>query len=528
MTAYRFLITFCLIATMLMLTPLASVGFADNHEETLASKETDSFEDDEGLSGFDEEGDDGFSGFDEESDDESGFGEGGGFGEIEVNLDDIDLSATEPSAVTFGGFIKEEVDYSHAYDDPDYSKIRTTLNLNLDWKIADDWKAKIIWNGFYDYSYAHRGRDEFTDETLETYESESELRETFVDGDLTNWFRIKFGRQIIAWGQSEASQITDVANPRDLRELGMVDLEDSRVPVTATKLSFLFGSLELNAVAIHEIRANKIPSTGSEFDLLQDFRIPGIVIEDEEVPESTGENTEYLVRLFKTFNGGDVGIMWADVYDDNAYLEFHELDMDPTSDAQITLVPRHKRFTIFGFSANLVSGSWLFKTEVARRIGVAYARNDILTQIGAYTSGPATIYDEDSEAVKTWREKNSHSGMLGVEYTGIQDLTISLEVVGERIEEYEEEENLISKEASAQTVLSVSYTALNDTFEAGLFWINFSDNNGDVIRVNLEYDIIDALAVSGGFINYHATDEEATVYNYRNNDRVFVSLKYSF
>ncbi|MCG8336112.1 MAG: hypothetical protein MJE63_16485, partial [Proteobacteria bacterium] len=257
MTAYRFLITFCLIATMLMLTPLASVGFADNHEETPASKETDSFEDDEDLSGFYEEGDDGFSGFDEEVDDEDGFGEEGGFGDIEVNLDDIDLSATEPSAVTFGGFIKEEVDYSHAYDDPDYSKIRTTLNLNLDWKIATDWKAKIIWNGFYDYSYAYRGRDEFNDETLETYESESELRETFVDGGLTNWFRIKFGRQIIAWGQSEASQITDVANPRDLRELGMVDLEDSRVPVTATKLSFLFGSLELNAVAIHEIRANK-------------------------------------------------------------------------------------------------------------------------------------------------------------------------------------------------------------------------------------------------------------------------------
>ncbi len=515
MAVYRLLVSLCLITTMLTVTSLVLPGFADNHEELPANEETDTSEDDDDLSGF------------YDADDDADFGEEGGFGEIEVNLDDIDLSDSEPSAVTFGGFVKGEVDYSHAYDDPDYSKIRSTLNLNLDWRIATDWRAKVNWNGFYDYSYRHRGRDEFTDETLETYESESELRETFVDGGLTNWFRIKLGRQIIALGQSEASQITDVANPRDLRELGMVDLEDSRVPVTATKLSFLFGSLELNAVAIHEIRGNKMPSEGSEFDVLQSYRSPQIIIEDEETPESIGENTEYLFRLFKTFNGGDFGLMWADVYDDYSYLAFHELVTTGSDNFQLTLVPRFKRIKTYGFSANMVSGSWLFKTEVARRLGVAIVRSDIETQVGTLLATTAT-YDEDSEVIKTWREKNTHSGMFGVEYSGIQDTTISLEAVGERIEEYEEEENLSSKETSAQMVLVITYTALNETFDAQLFWIHLSDNNGDVYRVNLEYDIVDALAVSGGFINYEASDEDATVYNYRNNDRVFVSLKYSF
>ncbi len=520
MNFYRALLPFVLLVAILVASPFFSIAQAQTTSEA-ATNETLEPEDENDLSGFGEEGD--LSGF--EGEDGSNFGEEAGFEDIEIKLDDIELASTDESAATFGGFVKEEVDYSHAYDDPDFSKIKSTLNLNLDWKIASDWKAKINWNGFYDYSYSYRGRDEFTDETLETYESESEFREVYVDGGINNWFRIKIGRQFIAWGQSESSQITDVANPRDLREIGMVDLEDSRVPVAATKLSFLFGSVELNAVAIHEIRGNKVPSVGSEFDLLQNIRGPGVVIEEEEIPESKAENTEYLVRLFKTFNGGDFGVMWADIYDDYAHMEFRELVVN-LPNYVLTLVPQHKRIKTYGFSANMVSDSWLFKTEMARKLGVAVARKDTEAQLKVVAGAGNATYNEDTQIIKTWSEKNTYSGMIGVEYSGIQDMTISVEAVGERIEEYEE--NLSSKETTAQAVLIVSYSALHDTFDSQLFWIHFTDNNGDVYRLNLEYDIIDALSVSGGFIAYEADDEDATVYNYRKNDRVFVSLKYSF
>lgn len=511
------------LIVLILISGIWSVAIAqDSDPDSNAQMESTEPEESSDLSGFGEEGSE-LSGF-EEGD--------GGFQTVDIDLDEIDTEPVEDSLFMLGGFVEEEIDYSHAYEeDPDFSKIRTTLNLKLDIDINDDWKGQLNWNGFYDYSYAYRGRDEFTDETLETYESESEFRDVYLDGILTDWLRIKIGRQIIAWGQSETAQITDVANPRDLRELGMVDLEDSRVQVAATKMVFSFGTLALDAVAIHEIRGNKMPAEGSEFDVYQDIRAMGIELEEEEIPESTGENTEYLVRLFKAFNGGDVGIMWADTYDDYPYLDFYSLDVVNMTPV-LTLVPRHKRIQTVGFSANLVSGSWLFKTEVAKKSNMAFARSDIEDQVTtavgtlAAVGGTSASYDEDSEIIKPWIEKDMLTGMLGVEYSGISDLTISLEAVGERIEDYEEAVG--SDETSGQYVLLLNYEALNDTFDAQLFWIRFSDDNGDVVRLNLAYDIIDALNISGGMIAYEAEEEDATVYNYRNNDRVFIAMKYSF
>jgi hypothetical protein len=525
MQAARMLIVSILFFLLLGSTPYFREARADTSDVIETSEEIET-DDDSELSDFEE-------------DDTAGFGEEKGFGDIKVDLQDTGIMPVEESMITFGGFFKEEADYSYAKDDPDYSKIRSTLNLSLDLKISEDWQAKIMWNGFYDYVYSYRGRDKFTDETLEVYESESEFRDVYVDGGITRWMRIKIGRQIIAWGQSDTSQITDMANPRDLRELGMVDLEDARIPVGATKLAFLFGSLELDAVAIHEIRVNKTPAAGSEFDFLQDVRALSFYkIDDEEVPESNAENTEYLVRLFKVFNGGDFGVTWADVYEDYFHLDFSKLVVsnvlpDPTKALfQLTVIPRHKRIKTYGFSANLVVGSWLYKTELARKVGIALARNDIETQLKAavtsvaMSGGSSKIFDEDSGVIKTWSEKNVLNGMIGVEYSGFTDITLSLEAVGEQIEDYED--NLNSKELTGQLSFIGTYTALNDTFDAQLFWIHFTGDNGDVFRVNAGYDLIDALNLSGGFIVYEATEEDATVYNLRKNDRVFLSLKYSF
>ncbi len=480
--------------------------------------------------GFDEDG------FGEE--DVDGFSEEGGFAEVDVNLDEIDLETEADSFWSFGGYFKQGADYSYAYEDPDFSKIRSTLNLDLDLKLTDDWRGQINWNGFYDYAYTHRGRDEFTDETLETYESEAEFRDFYIEGGMTEWLRIKFGRQIIAWGQSDSAQITDVANPRDIRELGMVDLEDARVPVAATKLSFSSGSQIVDLVAIHEIRGNKMPANGSEFDVFQDLRAMGIRIDDEVIPESNGENTEYLIRYFKSFNGGDLGLVWADTFEDSVYLEFSGLEINnalpnPTlAEISLNLEPTHKRIKTYGLSANLVSGSWLFKTEIAQKTDVALQRNDTQDQIVPIvinltaSSQSSAVYDAETGIIETWSEKDTTIGMLGVEYSGIENTTVTLEAVGEKINEYEE--TLLADEVTSQMMLMVSYSALNETLDARLIWIHFADGNGDVYRFNLEYDLIDALNLAGGVINYEASEEEASVYNFRDNDRVFVAVKYSF
>ncbi len=76
---------------------------------------------------------------------------------------------------------------------------------------------------------------------------------------------IKVGRQIIVWGRSDNMRVTDVLNPLDLREPGLTDIEDLRMPVAMTRLDFYHGNWNVTGVAVHEQRSDKKPSYGSDF-----------------------------------------------------------------------------------------------------------------------------------------------------------------------------------------------------------------------------------------------------------------------
>jgi len=523
--------------------------FAQGSIEESGSSTESMAEADESLESFGEDslegfGDDSLDSFSDEGSDAEGVDETG-LGGFEIDLGDISAEVEKPSDLVLGGFVKLDLGYSSMHEDPDFSKIRTILNFGADYKFNKNWRFKGNWNGFYDYAaqqqyrlsvWLRKGKDQLMEETFDRDESEAEIRDFYIDGVVSKSFQVKLGRQIIAWGESESTQIIDMANPRDLREMGMVDLEDARVPVTASKFSFLTGQWELNLVAIHEIRSNKIPAEGSEFDLFQGLRNSGIQLEDEEVPESNSENTEYMIRLFKIFNGGDFSLVWADTYDDSPRLDFYKFVSIPASQdlpasQTLTLIPRHQRIKTLGFSANLVSGSWLFKTEMGRKTDVAVARKDqqsqLLASLQTIIPPPSDgIYLEERALLQGWSSKNIDQGMLGLEYAGVTDLTLSLDVSGQKINEYEE--NLASPEVGISYSLRATYAAFNDTLKSTLFWIKFPENNGDVVRGNIDYELGEALALSFGAINYISDDETATVYPYRDNDRLMLGFKQSF
>ena len=239
---------------------------------------------------FGEEEENDLDGFEEEDDDVFG----------EIKIDSVLVEASEPETYSYGGFIKQEFAYSYQTPDSDFqftrdkaelNKIRSVLNLYFQFKLSEVWKGKISANAFYDAYYSQKDRDLFSDETLSNHEREVELRDTFIEGPLLENLWIKTGRQIIAWGESEGTAIVDLANPRDNRELGLVDIEDARIPITATKLSYLGSGWELNAVVLHEFRFNKRASEGTDFDPYIGLR-GSFAIEDDALPEGDDSDEE--------------------------------------------------------------------------------------------------------------------------------------------------------------------------------------------------------------------------------------------
>lgn len=372
------------------------------------------------------------------------------------------------------------------------SKLRTELQLELELDPAPDWDIFISGRGFYDFAYSIRGRSEFTPEVLDEYESELELKETYISGRITRNLDIKAGRQIVVWGKSDNIRVTDVLNPLDLREPGLTDIENLRLPVVMTRLDYYFGDFSLTGIGIHEIRFNKTPPFGSDFN-------PMTKSVPEDKPESIIENTEYALALSGIFSGWDMSLYWADIYDDNARLEAQ------ASAGANTSIQTHHRIQMVGGALNVAVGNWLLKTEAAHFSGLEYFATD--------------------------DETFSRTDLLaGIEYSGFDETTITLEAVNRHIHDYDSalEKSPDNTDADMfQWVVRYGRDFWNDTLTLTLLASNFGlrGEEGAFQRMTLEYDLTDALSVLGGVIFYQSGD------NFRgvdDNDRLFFDLTYHF
>ena len=188
------------------------------------------------------------------------------------------------------------------------------------------------------------GQDEYTQEATDTYIKDLELRDTYIQGNLLPSLDIKVGRQIVVWGKSDNLRVCDVLNPLYLREVGMTDIRDLRLPVTMARLDYYWSNWNVSGMAIPEIRFNDLPVYGGDF-YFQD----GPMLE-EEIPENSIENMEYAVALNGIFSGWDIAFYYADIYDDAPYLYLESMDLispGPPPVYQPNLVLKHARLDMY-------------------------------------------------------------------------------------------------------------------------------------------------------------------------------------
>ncbi|MCP4020640.1 MAG: hypothetical protein GY729_02255 [Desulfobacteraceae bacterium] len=443
----------------------------------------------------------------------------------DTNLDELDefpgLAAdidkdvakeNQNSNLTIGGFIKFETEYAFNRDHKKLSKVRPCLFVETFYKINPDLKFKASALGFYDFAYVIESKSEFLDETLDDNEYDIELRDFYLDGKLTDTISLKTGRQIIAWGDSDYARITDVINPRDLTQPGLIDLEDARLPLFAVRLSAFFDPWSFDVATIHEHPGSKIAGLGSDFDYYAVFRDPSLTIATKKTPDSGLDNSGFAARAAWSYNGGDLALVVADTYDHQPYLVYDGIFND-----MFSFTPEYDRFTTFGFSGNLVKDNSLFKLEAAFRKDRKLMRNDVIYQImsGIPVSGIQTTNSQDQIAVLT-----------GIEYTGISDLRLSLE--GEMLHTLDYKPYLSVDEFEYRTYVQATYQMLNDTLEFDLFWVHFNPGHGNILRLSSKYDIFDAFTVQAGMAFYDSSDSDSLIHPYKGQDRFFLRLKYSF
>jgi len=287
------------------------------------------------------------------------------------------------------GKLTEQVAFAPNDDAPhdNINSLKTSLFLDYEHKFDNGFKLKMNGKAYYDAVYEMRGKEKYSSDELAELRDEVELFDAYIEGSITENLDMKLGHQVVVWGRSDTIRVTDILNPIDNRRPGMVDIEDLRLPVAMAKFDYFVGDWRVTPMAIVEQRFSKNPPAGSAFN-------PNLnVLEDEGYSGVTP-----ALSIGAEFADWDVNFYAAKTRDDAGYF----------SDGKI----KHDKVNMLGTAVNVLSGSWLFKSELAHFDGLKY------------TLTPN-------------KEFKRTDALLGAEYNGIADTIISYDVAVRKVHDYD-------------------------------------------------------------------------------------------
>ena len=397
--------------------------------------------------------------------------------------EDVVLEETEKPSFSlqqygFEGRLTQEVAYSYHNEAPhdNITSLRSTFFLEYNKEIVDGWKIKLNGNAFYDWSYLAKGREKFSVEERDALESQIELFDAYLQGSITQNLDLKLGRQVVVWGKSDTIRVVDILNPLDNRRPGMVDIEDLRLPVTMAKFDYYLQNWHISPIVVLEQREDKLPPFGGDFNPYP-VRLPKI---------TKPNDVSFALNVGGEFEGFDVDLYYAHTYQN---FEFY-----PQQNVDIT-----KKVDMLGGAFNIVKGSLLFKAEAA------YFHN--------------YRYVLDTQSYKRF------DMLVGVEYNGISETTLSLDLADKR---FVDTLPNAAKRDNLQSAFRIKSDFMNQTLHANYLVSVFGNhfNDGGYQRLWVDYEISDSVKSTLGVVDYLSGNQFFSAIS--DNDMLFFQIEYSF
>ncbi len=379
---------------------------------------------------------------------------------------------------------------------PDYrglSKLSTKLWLEAEVPLDQGWRLHGESYFRHDFAYSLNGSGDYPQTVLDRYQQDLEIGEFWLRGSLNQDLDLKVGRQIVVWGQSDYLRVNDTINPMDQREPGLGEIETLRLPLGMARADYYLGPWSLTALMIPEQRPSLTATCGS------DFSVPGGLSESEcsalavpeQFPEDSLNRAEWGFSAMGRFSGWDLSLYGARLNSNTPYKDLSRNQL------------RYARINQLGAALNVAQGSWLWKGEIAWLDGLEYA-----------------------QAV----DRQRLDLLLGGEYRGFRDITLSLETVMREIDDYLPvlfDAPDYQQQRSWQTVFAYQHDLNNDTLHLKGVVLRNGDSldEGGYSRLSVEYDLDDHWSVSGGGIWYQSA---LLPPDWGENDRLFIEARQNF
>jgi hypothetical protein len=380
------------------------------------------------------------------------------------------------------------------------TSIQTSLFTQLDWSPGESSQFRLSGQAFHDEIYRYQDDITFSAAEINEFRNRFEIRDFYVEHEFDNDVYIKLGNQMLAWGVTEYLRITDLVNTENQFSLGQEDLEDLRRQVPALLASVNLAQWNLDTVITHDAGRDDIAPAGDEFDQFAPLRAAGIAIHIEEADNQQ----EFFMRLSRTGSRGDVQLV-AGEFNDNA-LSLGEFQPAPEGGQAMF---GQSRMRALGIAGTRVAGNWLFFSELGLHKNKALRPGN-----DAYLLSSGG-----------WQKKDLLLGALGIEYSGLRNLLLTLELDGQRIRDNDK-----ARYGQAEKLgigLRAYWTGLNERLQVLAVVNELADDAGRVSRFSVDYDWSDNFTLGFLWVNY-AAPVTSYVNHFRYNDVIQARLQYNF
>lgn len=481
---------------------------------------------------------------DEEADEDWGDEDWGGGNDVGFAESDVEApseDAPTPWPVTPGGILRtDEALWLERLDDQPWAKARQTVDLWVTYK--QDWlRAQAAVHGEIDLVYYIPETDDSDPATLDEYGNQLRPDELWAAAALGPW-EITAGRQVVPWGQGLLLSPLDVTNPRDMREPGLADLEDIRLPVTMLRVGYFTGSHRFEVMAVPEAhfgyRATPSGPFGPAKALLgrvtDDF-FAGYLEQKTYSYEHLQEgwdpaNLQGFARWTWKGRGLDLGGYAASVLDRNGNIVLPDIPDGSTfeglqeltaflQEPTMVLGLDHQRYTMLGTSGAAPQGDFLLRWEASTELGRRYDTADLAN--ASQTEPPEIIA----------RSTNAAIGMVSVGYAGLPRTSIDVEVA-QLVFVDGRPKDLLFPVDQPQLALRLNHMALRERLSLDVvgLGVGLDLGYGWLARASATYELRDSLHAKLGVITYRppSGDVVGPLLGLGEHDRLFAQLRYDF
>ena len=395
-----------------------------------------------------------------------------------------------------------------------FAKGRQSVDLNVRFK-KNIFRLVLSGHAEYDFAYLYQ-RDSFDQPTLDSYEWQLFPREAFA-GLTLGRFELTAGYQVVPWGHGELLSPVDIAMPRDQREPGLQEPANLRLPVLSTRLSYFRGGHRVELMMIHLPAFGLRPAPSSSFNSLPalfsttDATAAGLssdpLIGRRYNDITPGFNQQLLWRY--TYNGPrvDLGVYAGTLLDLRGVFVVSDTQTFLKSD---TMDLRHDRFAVLGTSGSAPLRWFLLTWEASCELGRSL-------NVGQFSTG--TLDSERAYLVNT---------MLGVTFTGVRDLRLSVELLKPWV--INDRDDWLQVPDRPVFAARAAYSLFSERLQLSVVasFIGFSLEQGWFLRGEGSFTIRDGLKVSAGYITYQPGTELGPFYGFAQHDRFYAGLRWDF